>query len=148
MSWRYPIRRPWVAYRRRSCHNTVCTLLVKESWGGSKMCLEIWKIWAVNAAMHQGWCLHKQVALEQQCSFEANSMMTPLAAGWLSDRAAVVRMSSSPVREHYLGSSDAHRTCFKHPIHLCGGVFGPEKLTKSYMKDPPPGCTQCRFGGQ
>lgn len=41
------------------------------------MCLEMWEILAVNAAVHQGQRLHKQVALEQQCSFEANPVMTP-----------------------------------------------------------------------
>lgn len=39
------------------------------------MHLVIWDILAVNAAVHQGWCLHKQVALEQKCRFEANAVM-------------------------------------------------------------------------
>ena len=48
-------------------------------------------------------------------------------------------VSSSPVREHYLGSSDAHKMHSKHPIHLCGGVFGPEKLTKCSVKETSQG---------
>lgn len=64
------------------------------------MCLEIWEISAVAAAVHQGQHLQKQAALEQQCRFEAASLDgLLLSAGWLSVRTVAVLMSSCPVRE-------------------------------------------------
>lgn len=41
------------------------------------MWLEVWEILAVNADSHQGQPLHKQVASEQRCSFEANPVVNP-----------------------------------------------------------------------
>lgn len=75
------------------------------------MHLEIWETLAGNAAVHQGWCLHRQVALEQKCSFEANAVLFSLAAGWLWHRVPEVLTSSSPVREHHLGSNTCVGGC-------------------------------------
>lgn len=125
-----------LACRRRRCHNSPYTASRRKTGMIQDVSWDLGNLGS-ECSVHQGDTCINRLLWSHGAALKLILWWPSLSAGWLSDRAAGVCISSPPVREHYLGSSDAHQTCSKHPTPLRGGVFGPGKLTKCYMKKTP-----------